>query len=103
MYLYTNNVTSTISISSNTATCKATVTGQSGVTEIEITLCLQKKVNGTWTNIVSKTKYFYQRSAIFSYPKESLSSGTYRSRTIAKVYKGTASETIRVNSTTVTI
>ena len=102
-YLYTNNVSSTISISSKTATCRSTVVGQSGVTtKIVITQRLQKKVDGSWTNVKSWTNTYNQTSAVFINTKASLASGTYRTRTIAKVYKGTAYETIYANSVTTT-
>ena len=102
-YLYTNNISSSISISSKTATCKSTVVGQSGVTtKIIITQRLQKKVDGSWTNVQSWSKTYTQTSAVFTNTKASLASGTYRTRTIAKVYSGTAYETIRVNSSTST-
>lgn len=102
-YLYTNSVSSNISISSKTATCKSTIVGQSGVTtKIVITQRLQKKVDGSWTNVKSWTNTYNQTSAVFTNTKSSLASGTYRTRTIAKVYKGTAYETVTANSTTKT-
>ena len=102
-YLYTTNVSSDISISSKKATCKSTVVGQSGVTtKIVITQRLQKKVDGSWTNVKSWTNTYNQTSAVFTNTKASLASGTYRTRTIAKVYKGSDYETIYANSVTTT-
>ena len=102
-YLYTSSVSSTISISSKTATCKSTVVGKSGVTtKIVITQRLQKKSGDSWTSVQSWTKTFNQTSAVYTNTKSSLASGTYRTRTIAKVYKGTAYETVTVNSSTAT-
>ena len=103
MYTYTTSVTSNLSISSKTATCTSNVVGKSGVTKIEITQRLQKKNGDSWNNIKSWTNTYTTVGATFKNTKSSLASGTYRTRTIAKVYKGTDYETIRVNSTTVTI
>ena len=104
MYNYTTKVTSTLSISSKTATCTSIIKGISGTTtKIEITQRLQKKNGDSWNNIQSWTKTVNAVNATFTNTKGSLAAGTYRTRTIAKVYKGTAYETIKVNSTTVTI
>lgn len=102
-YLYTSKVTSNISISSKTATCKSVVTGIIGTTtKIVITQRLQKKSGDTWTNVQSWTKTVNGYTTSFTNSKSSLASGTYRTRTVAKVYKGTAYETITVNSSTAT-
>ncbi len=102
-YQYATNVLSSISISSKTATCKSTVVGQSGVaTKIVITQYLQKKSGSDWNNVQSWTKTFNQASAIYTNKKSSLSSGTYRTRTVAKVYSGNNYETIKQNSSTAT-
>lgn len=102
-YSYTNGVTSLISISSKEATCTSKVIGLSGITtKIVITQRLQKKNGTSWSNVQSWTKTFNQVSAIYVNKKGSLASGTYRTRTIAKVYKGSAYETIKVNSSTAT-
>lgn len=100
-YLYTNSVTSLISIKSKEATCTSKVIGLSGITtKIVITQRLQKKNGDSWSNVKSWTKTFNQVSATYTNKKGSLASGTYRTRTIAKVYKGSAYETIKVNSST---
>ncbi len=104
MYNYTSSVDSQLTITSKTATCKSIITGISGTTtKIEITQRLQKKNGDSWTNVQSWTKTVTTYVAVFTNTKSSLASGTYRTRTIAKVYKGTAYETIYKNSTTVTI
>ena len=104
MYNYTSAVTSTLSISSKTATCKSTIVGKTGVTtKIVITQRLQKKNDDSWNNVQTWTKTVNAVNATFTNTKSSLATGTYRTRTIAKVYKGTAYETIYKNSTTVTI
>ena len=102
-YLYTNGVTSLISIKSKEATCTSKVIGLSGITtKIVITQRLQKKNVYSWSNVKSRTKTYNQVSAVYVNKKGSLASGTYRTRTIAKVYKGSAYETIKVNSSTAT-
>ena len=102
-YLYTNGVTSLISIKSKKATCTSKVIGLSGITtKIVITQRLQKKNGDSWSNVKSWTKTYNQASAVYVNKKGSLASGTYRTRTIAKVYKGSAYETIKVNSSTTT-
>lgn len=101
MNLYSQSIKSYLSISSKTASCKSTVIGISGkTTKIVITQRLQKKNGSSWTNIQSWTKTYTQVSAVYCNTKSGLTSGTYRTRTIAKIYKDTAYETIRVNSAT---
>lgn len=103
LYSYTSSVSSNISISSKTATCNSIVTGIIGTTtKIVITQRLQKKNGDSWSKVQSWTKTVNSYSASFTNKKESLASGTYRTRTIAKVYKGSAYETIKVNSSTTT-
>lgn len=103
LYNYTISASSTLSISSKTATCKSVVVGMSGITtKIVFTQYLQKKVDGVWTTVKTWTATKTQVSASFTNTKSSLASGTYRTRTVAKVYKGTAYETVTSNSVTVT-
>ncbi|WP_410068679.1 hypothetical protein [Ruminococcus sp.] len=91
-----------MSISNKTATCKSTVRGISGTTtKIVITQTLQKKNGSSWNKYSSWTKTFNSWYAIYSNSKESLSSGTYRVKTVAKVYNGSAYETITIYSKTV--
>lgn len=100
MTLYTEKVTSTISISSKVATCKSTVIGIPGITtKIVITQRLQRLEGTSWVNIKSWTKTVNSDYATFTNQSGTLVSDTYRTRTIAKVYSGTAYETIRLNST----
>ena len=100
-YLYTDKISGTLSISNKAATCKSTVRGISGTTaKIVITLTLQKKNGSSWNKYSSWTKTFNSWYAIYSNSKESLSSGTYRVKTVAKVYNGSAYETITIYSKT---
>lgn len=65
-YVYTNYVTSTLNISSKTATCKSTVNGIPGkVTRITITQELQKKNGTSWKSILGRGTTVYTSSAYF--------------------------------------
>lgn len=100
-YQYTASLTSTLSISNKTASCKSVVRGISNIaTKVIVTQTLQKKNGNSWNNVISWTKTFNSWYAIYTTTKSSLSSGTYRLRTIAKVYSGNNYETIPVYSNT---
>lgn len=101
-YVYTNYVTSMLNISSKTATCKSNVSGIPGtVTKITITQELQKKSGSTWTSIRGRGKTVYTSGTSFVQTYSSLDSGTYRVKTIAKVYSDTSYETVTAYSSTV--
>ena len=101
-YLYTDKISGTLSISNKAATCKSTVRGISGTTtKIVITQTLQKKNGSSWNKYSSWTKTFNSWYAIYSNSKESLSSGTYRVKTVADVYSGSKYETVTSFSKTV--
>ena len=101
-YLYTISTSSVLSFSGSTATCKSTVCGMNGyVTKIVFTQKLQKKVDGSWTTIKTWTTTKNQTSASVVNSKSSMSTGTYRLKTSAKVYNGTAYETVTSTSTTI--
>lgn len=102
-YAYTTTLNSDLSISSKTATCKSVIVGSPGVTKIVVTQKLQKKVSGEWTNVKTWTKTYTTATASFTNTKSSLSAGTYRTRTVAKIYNGSAYETVSGNSTSKTI
>lgn len=97
-YLYTYTCSSTLTTSGTTATCKSTAKGYyNETTKIVFKQTLQKKnssggwndvTNATWTSTV----YNYQGST--TNHKYSLSSGTYRLKTVFTVYAGTSYETI---------
>ncbi len=100
-YLYTNKISSDLSISNHTATCKSVVRGDSSLaTKVVITQTLQKKNGNSWTYVTSWSKTFNTWYAIYTTSKSSLSSGTYRLKTVAKVYSGNNYETITVYSRT---
>lgn len=102
-YSYTISVSANLSISSKTATCRSTVYANSSVTKIALTQYLQKKVNGSWTNVKTWTKTVNTYVISFTNTKSSLSSGTYRTRTVAKVYKNSNYETVSANSSTIQV
>lgn len=101
---YTDNgVKAMISVSSKTATCKAKLTIIPPGTHAEVTMSLQKWVDGKWTNVQTWTQTFYTKSISFEKSKGSLSSGTYRTHASAKVYNGNVYETVSGNSGSVRI
>lgn len=100
-YEYTVSVSSTLSISSNVASCKSTVIGMSGVTtKIYITQTLQVLDGNRWRRVTSWSKTFTTSSCTFVNTYSGLNGGKYRVMTEAKVYSGTAYETIYAYSTT---
>ena len=88
--LYTDSASSTLTIAGTTATCKSTAVGYANVTtKIVMEQTLQKKTSsGTWSKITSwsETDTGYKGSATNT--KSSLSSGTYRLKTVFTVYAG---------------
>ena len=102
MYTNVQTVTSTLSISSRTASCKSYVKGISGTTKILVIQKLQKKSGNSWATVQTWSKTFDSIVASVTNTKSSLASGTYRIRTTAKVYCGSNYETINVNSATKT-
>lgn len=102
-YAYTIRQESSLKITSKTCTCLSKVFGKPTVTKISITQKLQKKSNGSWTNVKTWSKSYNSTSALYTNSKTSLSKGTYRTRTVAKVYSGSNYETVTGNSSSVTI
>ena len=103
-YLYTREISSTLSISGNTATCLSQVIGKpDSVTKIEITQTLQETFGGiSWYYVASWNNTFYDWYAMYTNTKNPISGGNYRVKTVAKVYSGSDYETITFYSTTVT-
>ena len=100
-YKYTSYLDNSLSISGKNASCMSSVNGFYGTTtKIIITHTLQKKSGSSWVDNTSWTKTFNSWTAIYSTSKSSLSSGTYRLKTVAKVYKGSSYETITIYSST---
>lgn len=102
-YMYTQGISSVLSISSKTATCISEVIGIPGqVTKIEITQTLQETFGGiSWYYVASWNRTYYSTTAVFTNTKSPISSGNYRVKTEAKVYNGSSYETITAYSTTI--
>ena len=99
-YQYTVNVTPTFSITNKKAECKTVVLGISGTaTQIDISMILQKKVNGTWYYDSTWYRSFNSWYAMYTTTKSPLSSGTYRLKSVVRVHNGSDYETITVYST----
>ncbi len=103
--LYTDYATSTLTISGTKATCVSKATGYSGeTTKIVMEQTLQKKTSsGGWSAVASwsETDTGYIGSATNT--KSSLSSGTYRLKTVFTVYAGSDYEVLTKYSTEKTI
>ncbi|MBQ3160612.1 MAG: hypothetical protein IJC04_00640 [Oscillospiraceae bacterium] len=103
-YSYTNYASSSLSISDNEATCISSVSAKSTATKITATQYLEKKNGTTWSTVSGGT---WSDSAngislnMFN-SKSNLSSGTYRLRTVIKVYSGTNYESFEKISSEVT-
>lgn len=94
-YLYTSNASTALTVSGTTLNCRSAVTGYSGITtKITITQEIQKKSGSTWRSINGRGTTKFTFYAIFEQSYSNMSSGTYRVKTIAKVYSGTNYETI---------
>ena len=100
-YVYTNECSSSLTISGSKATCESNASGYYGeTTKIVIEQTLQKYNNSTgkWTSVAtwSETDIGYNGSA--SNTKSGLSSGSYRLKSVFSVYAGVNYEQITVYS-----
>ena len=96
-YKYTSKIYNSMTISNKPASCKSTIMGFSDkTTKVVVTHTLEKKSGKWWIDVTSWSKTFNTYTAIYSTSKSSLSSGTYRLKTIAKVYNGSDYETITI-------
>ena len=100
-YSYTRECSSDLSISEKTATCESSVTGYyNKITKIVVNQTLQKKnSSGDWEYVCNWYDTIYNYYGSLTNTKSSLSSGTYRLKTVATVYAGTEHETITQYST----
>ena len=103
--LYTSNVTSELTISGTTATCKSSVEGKNGATKTEISQYLQKRTSsGDWNTIYSNSgTYNNANKNTLTGSKSGLGKGTYRLKTISKVYSGGKYETTTKYSSNKTV
>lgn len=102
-YLYTGSVESTLIISSKTAYCESTITGDSTVTKIYATQYLEKKNGDKWDYVDSWSDSVNGNSLTMNNSKDNLDSGTYHVKTVATVYSGSKSEPVVKTSKEVTI
>ena len=97
----TTSISNYLSITDNTASCLSTVVGYYNVTtKIRIEQTLQKKNGSSWSDKVIFTNTYNTNVAIYSTQKSGLASGTYRLKTVAKVYSGDDYETVTKYSST---
>lgn len=104
-YSYTNDCNVDLAISNREATCKSSLTGYyNTTTSIIITQTLQKKnSNNAWDDVCNWSTTIDNFKGSLTSTKSSLSSGTYRLKTVFTVYAGSASETITKYSKNKTI
>ena len=85
-YENAQSVCSELTINSKKASCQSIVKGKTEVTKIYVEQILQKKSGSDWIDhaIWYRTEY----------SSATLNSGTYRVKTVAKVYKGNSYEDV---------
>jgi len=104
-WLYTSTATSELSFLGTAATCKSEAKGYIAITtEIVITQTLQKNTSGlSWSTVKTWTETDTGYIGSATNRAYLLPSGTYRLKTVFKVYSGTQYETITKYSSSVTI
>lgn len=101
MYLYTDNVSTSVYRSGSNIAYKCDAKGKSTATKISIYLYLQEYSNGAWSNVDVVTKAVNGRSAYVSDTYSSAVSGRkYRTEAHVYVYSGSKYEYLEVNSGT---
>jgi len=95
-YSYTSDCSSSVSISNSTATCKSYIRGYFNITtKIEVEQTLQKKNHlGGWEDICSWNNTINSFQGTVTNYAYSLSSSTYRLKSVFVVYSGNNHETI---------
>ncbi len=104
-YLYTNSITTTLSVSSNNeASCRTTISGNSDTaTKIVVTQYLEKKNGNSWDEVTKWTDTFNSWWCNCTNSYTITESGTYRLRSVAKVYSGSKYENVDITSTEKTV
>ncbi len=97
-YAYLNTISPGLSISGKTANAYATISGLSSVTKIEYTVYLESKTRSRWSNAISWTGSSNGTRATYSFSTSVTSGKTYRTKTVAKIYSGSNSETVTAYS-----
>lgn len=90
-------ITSEIEISSKTAICKSTIFLDSSQ-KISVTQYLQRKNGDNWETVDSWSKTQSCKKLTFENKRSYLIAGTYRTRTIAKIFTGSNYEKVIKNS-----
>ncbi|MBR1864152.1 MAG: hypothetical protein IJ806_08720 [Ruminococcus sp.] len=97
-YSYTSSATIGFGIVNKQATCDCSLIGYSGTTtKITVTQTLQRKDGNSWYDVTSWSDTFYNWYCNFA-NTTTLPSGTYRHKTVFKVYSGSSYETITLYS-----
>ena len=98
------NKTSALTISNSTATCRSVFWGSADVSKVKVEQHLQKKSWFTWSNVSSFSTTITGKNASFTNTKSSLSSGSYRLKSVFTVTMSDGqTETVTVYSDTKTI
>ena len=99
-YVYTDQLTTTLSISNGKASCRTTIYGISGTTtKIVVTQYLEKKNGKSWDEVTHWTDTFNSWWCNDTNSYTITESGTYRLRSEATVYSGSKSEDVDITST----
>lgn len=102
--LYGYAPTNMLRITGTSAYCESNASGYSNATKIVMTHYLEKKVNGSWTSIADWTKQTTTDDTLkMTTGRTGLASGTYRLRTVATYYCGSASEQLECISSSMTV
>lgn len=98
-YLYTSRIVTSFGIYEGEASCATTVYGISGTTsKIEVTQYLEKKNGNAWEEVTHWSDTFESWWCNFTNSYIITESGTYRLRSVAKVYSGTKYENVDITS-----
>ena len=98
------NKTSALTISNSTATCRSVFLGSADVSKVKVEQHLQKKSLLIWSNVSSFSTTITGKNASFTNTKSSLSSGSYRLKSVFTVTMSDGqTETVTVYSDTKTI
>lgn len=93
-YENAQSVCSELTINSKKASCQSIVKGKTEVTKIYVEQILQKKSGSDWIDHAIWYRTEYSTSLDFNNTSATLNSGTYRVKTVAKVYKGNSYEDV---------
>ena len=97
---YYSSALANISISGGTVTTTGKVVGNNSTTKITIKLYLQKKSNGSWSNVASWTGTKVGKDYKLTKSKV-ISKGTYRTKASCTVYSGNNSEHVTKYSSSI--